>query len=355
MEASSRAPRGSSRVLAVAGLVALAAVLPFALAPSGNAPGARLAGIAVHAVVSLLTVALGVRLGLPLLAAAGGAVLFAVHPIHVDVVLDASELGVLAAAALGVATVLAHDLALRRESPALVALPLAALAAALACDRSASIAAAGALAWTALVDRRPWATRRGRALVLAAVHAGVLAGQLVFGGAAGLARMGQRTVALGHGLAALVLPLTVPADASRGAAPLTGDLEAFRSALSLTLLVALLVATFLVRRRRPALPFLAIWYTAALVPAAGMLAGRIDAERWLYLPSVAFCLGAAWLVHLGAERFEPAEQRPSVGWLVPSVALVLILVLGWRTARDASSWTGDPPPGPASAAGARAP
>lgn len=343
MEASKAAHRGSSRALAVAALVAFAAVLPFAVALFIEGGGAPLAGIAVHAVVSLLSAALGVRLGLPLPAAAGGAVLFAVHPVHVDVVLDPSELGGLAAAALAVATVLAHELALRRDSPAFVALPLAALAAALACDRSGSIAAAGALAWTAIVDRGPWSARRNRALGLSAVYAAVLVAQLVVGGTGGLARLGPRTVALGHGLATLVLPLTVAADESRGAAPLTGDLGAFRAALSVTLLVALVVAAFVVRRRRPGLAFLAVWYVAALVPVAAVLAGRIDAERWLYLPSVAFCLAAAWLVHIGAERFEPSEQRLRLGWLVPSIALVLLFVLGWRTARDASRWVADPP------------
>jgi len=355
MEASTGAHGGSPRVLAVAGLVALAAVLPFAIAFSGNATGAPIAGIALHAIVSLLAAALGGRLGLPFLAAAGGAVLFAVHPIHVDVVLDPSELGVLAAAALALVTVLAHDLALRRESPVSLGLPLATLAAAFACDRSASIAAAGALAWTALVDRKPWSARRNRVLALSTIYAALLAVQLALGGAGGLARLGQRTVALGHGLAALVLPLTVPADSTRGAVPLIGDPETLRSALSLTLLLAVLAAAFLARRRRPALAFLAIWYAAALVPAARELAVRIDAERWLYLPSVAFCLGAAWLVHLGAERFDPAEQRHRLGWLVPSMALALVLVLGWRTARDAAGWSGAQSSDAASPAGARPP
>jgi hypothetical protein len=78
--------------------------------------GFHATNVAVHALVSLLVLALALRLRLPLAAAAAGAVLFAIHPVHVEVVANVAGRKDSLATAFVILAVLAHAAALERSA-----------------------------------------------------------------------------------------------------------------------------------------------------------------------------------------------------------------------------------------------
>jgi Flp pilus assembly protein TadD len=90
------------------------------------------------------------------------------------------------------------------------------------------------------------------------------------------------------------------------------------------------------RRRAPLAAFAALWILLTLIPVLnlGALGRNVFAERYLYLPSVGFCLLAVWLADKVLSRL-PAGRRASVG----ACALILVMALyGAQTVRRNPDW-----------------
>lgn len=110
------------------------------------------------------------------------------------------------------------------------------------------------------------------------------------------------------------------------------------------LLVAALVwAIFWLRRREPLLSLALAWFWLTLVPALDIpkLGDNVFAERYLYIPTVGFCLLAAWALLWMMERAQqPVTRRAAyaaAGILVAFYSLVAVRRLpDWHD--DVSLW-----------------
>jgi len=249
-------------------------------------------------------------------------------------------------------TLLAHRAVLARGGSRL-ALPLLAFGAALLSKETGAVALGIVAAWDVVVepDRRRAAGRRALLLYggyILALALYLLARRAAVGSLGvpvamipfvenplphlpAPTRLMTATAVLGRGLWLLVWPRSLSADYSWNAIPpVTSPLDpAFLA--SLVILLALAAAAVLLRRSRPALTFLILWYLGAVFPTSNLLVpvGTIFGERLLYLPSVAFCLAVALLLH-------GLLARPAA-WPRLTGAAVLLL-LAWRTAAYASAW-----------------
>ena len=317
--------------------------------------GFHLANVLFHALVSVLVLALALRMGLPLGAAALGAVLFAVHPVHVEVVANVAGRKDAFAAAFVLLAVLGHRAALRREGAGWALLPPLAVAAALFSKETGAAALAVIGGWDLLLGRDAWRARRRRAVALYAVYLAELALYLWARHAAvgsvgalaaktpfvenplahvGLApRLLTAAAVIGKGLALLVLPASLSPDYSWNAIPVVTRVTDPRFLASAAAVVGICWAVLRVRRSRPVFAFLALWYGATLFPGSNLLlaVGTIFGERLLYLPSVALCLAAGALAAEAADR-GARVRRAAVALLAAAVALAA------RTVAYAAAW-----------------
>lgn len=366
-------------------------VAQFAYAALWNAGGGRPAlfhwyAVLLHVAVSLALFVLLQR-ALPRWAAALGALLFAVHPVHVEAVANiVGSAEVLAGlASLGFAFVLwrgerevAPGAPLRWDCAFLAAL-LYALALG-AKETAAALPAMGLLVWWG------WRARstRSEASAPAASDDPVADAR----GAAPLTlrdalRRGWRvwllcTVALGliavaryRVLGALAPDGSVVAYGIRGLSPLhrveimvgtwptVAELLAWPSRLSmfygpalvapragemmralLVLAVALAIVVLAVRaaRRGERRPAAALgWMTLAFLPASNLLVptGQVLAERTLYVPSIGALMLAAWLLDAGARRMPRAERGVP---LLAGLASTLAVAGALGTASGSANW-----------------
>ena len=318
--------------------------------------GFHLVNLLLHAGVSLLVLALALRLGLPLAGAAFAAALFAVHPIHVEVVANVAGRKDLLASGFALLALLAHDAALRKGR-LYAALPALALAAALFSKESGVAALAFIAAWDLLVARAEWSRHKARAAALYASYLAVFALYLwarhAAVGSIGVpsaeipfvenplahALLSERLLTavavLGRGLLLLLAPVSLSPDYSWDAIPLIHSAlsPAFlASATALAALTALAVAS---ARRQPAVAFAGALWGAALLPASNLLlpVGTIFGERLLYLPSVGFCLAlGAGVAALPFARFYAVAS---------AAACSLVVFLGAQSASHAAVWSDD--------------
>jgi hypothetical protein len=304
----------------------------------------------VHVGASLLVLALAGTL-MPPAAALAAALLFAVHPIHVEAV--ASVVGraeVLATLFAVLAALLyrAHgraDLTPRRSRTALGAAVLGAMLLALASKESA-------FATPALLLLIDWAGAREEG-VSAAVrfrrHAGLWAGTVVLAavwlllrarilgglagdypapGLAGTTAWQRLLIMLPlvpEYLRLFVFPARLSADYSPNFVPASPAFTA-RSLLGLAVLAGAVALAFWCRRRAVPVTFGIAWIGAALLVIGNVLvpSGVLVAERTLYLGSVGACLAIGWAWGRLLER------RADAAW-----ALLLVTV----TAGGLRSWT----------------
>ena len=318
-----------------------------------------------HAAATLLLAALLLRLGIASPVAVGAALLFAVHPVHVEAVAGLVGRAETQAAALVAAALV---LALRfcdgpaRRGLALSASLLAYFAANLT-KESAAVAPALlflCLAWRAeggLAARFRTAFRKGllvyagSAAVLGlvfALRARVLGGALKSGRTGifelenalaplpPLERAANACALFFRMLGRLVLPLRLSSDESAWSIrPLAaGEVLAWAAPA----LAAALVAAALWRLRARSVPALGFLFLAvAALPASNLLfpTGTIFAERLAYLPSAGLCLvAAAWLAG-GAGSFA-ALPRARLALLAAAT-----LALGARTIVRNPVWASD--------------
>jgi tetratricopeptide (TPR) repeat protein len=323
-------------------------------AVSGLAPWSyRLVNVLLHATITVLVCRLGRLWRLSPAAAGMGALLFAVHPVHVEVVAGVVGRRDLLAAVFTLWMVLAHRTAVARDGWRMV-LPVVAFAGAMLSKEVGVVAVAlvAAQDWltTPADRRRDLAADRGR-LVLYASYLFTLAGYLlvrsaVAGGvdvlgthpldnplvaASAGTRVATALAVLGKGLQLLVAPIALSPDYSYDAIPLVTSPTDWRLWSTLALLAILLWAATSRRVRELALLLAVTWYAIAIVPGSNLLlrSGTIFGERLLYLPSVAACLAGGYaLVAVGR------RQRQ----LALALGLAAIAAFSAQTVRYSAAW-----------------
>ncbi len=318
--------------------------------------------VALHAAATLALAALLLRVGVSPPASAAAALLFAVHPIHVEAVTSLVGRGEVQSA-LFTLLYLHAALFLRRGSRlAALGLAVTAYAAAVLTKESGAVAPALAFLLLAFVaqgslPRRLWgALVRGFPLFIlsAAVLVGVfrlrawVLGGSLRSGSSGIfevenalaplgpaARMVNAGVIFFRYLGRCAFPLHLSADESAWSIrplPVLSPL-----AIAAVLLLVLLTVTALARLSQgsaPALGFL--FFALALLPTGNVLfpIGTIFAERLAYLPSAGICLiGGALLAGSASGSLSRSSAR---GRVFVAVAVLLSV----RTiVRNAAWWT----------------
>ena len=89
--------------------------------------------------------------------------------------------------------------------------------------------------------------------------------------------------------------------------------------------LAALLAALGIRKREPVLSFLLIWWPVTLVPVLNIrfLSSPLVADRHSYLPSVGLCLAIAYLAFLWLPRHVVSPRLPAL--VVPPVVLLMVL------------------------------
>ncbi len=298
--------------------------------------GYRLVSWALHGACVGLVAALATVLGLGEAAALAAALVFALHPLHVEAVTGVVGQGELLQTALAVAAVLAF---VRRGAAAALAWPLLALAALLAKESAIVTPALAALTAAWVRARRGAASARAPLGALAMVP--VLAAYFwvrgrVLGGVAGVADVS----AIENPLVDVALPGRIVAGAwllTRYAwlhlvpVPLSVDwgLDCLRPPTRLAELAGVAslagcagVATAAVLRARSLGSWVAGWFVLALAIAANVAfpIGTIFGERLAYLASVGVAIGGGALLAALA-RWKPRAARPLAAALLGLFAL----------------------------------
>jgi protein O-mannosyl-transferase len=336
----------------------------------GDNPAAfRAVNLLLHVAATLLLARFLLELRLSRAVAIGAALLFSVHPIHVEAIAGVVGRGETQAAALTLASLIlarrAADPTARRRglafAGALVAFLLAVLtkesaaaAPALLLVALASDSEGGPLSRIARAARAGWPYVAGAAAILAGVFA---VRRLVLGGALKaaatgifelenplaplrpLARAANASAVLFRYAGGLALPLRLSADESAWSIPLLTPRDAlFWAAPALLAALAVASAWRLLHagnRRPEALGFLL--FLVAFLPASNLLfpTGTIFAERLAYLPSAGFCVAAAAAI---------AGRAPGLRALGPGRRALLgaaVVLLAARTVVRDPVWESD--------------
>jgi hypothetical protein len=302
----------------------------------GLAPaGFRLTNVAWHAATAVLLYAVGVRLLGIATAALVAALVFAVHPIHVEAVAYVAGRSDPLAAALLLGAVLAFlrgDQVGRLASAGLYFLALLAREAVLVLPLLLLVV--DRVPPTRIPRRharRPFRDYWPYALVLAVY--GVLRAVSVAPGAApatAAVPLGFRLLTTAEVVVQYLAILVVPRGLhmERAVTPVTSILDP--AALAATVAVGALVATAVWMRSRAWPVSLGVaWFLGALLPVTNVVPlATFMAEHWLYVPVMGLCLAVGW-----------AAARTTAGIVVVAVAIVIFSGLTvrrtfeWRDAR----------------------
>src|SRR6266540_3552547 len=274
----------------------------------------------------------------PRLVAAVAAGLFVLHPVHVESVAGLAQRKDVISGLLCFAGLLAFQRWAERGGTRAYAVALAALVLAILAKATAVVfpglaaLVAFRLAWR---DRRVKLGLAGLAatgLLLAGILAreaaatGILSGQTV--------PVWLRVLTYGKAAAWYARMLLVPWPLSviHDVGPVTSPLDPGALA-ALAVIAALAVLGVRHARRYPVLVFSLAWFLVAIVPVSGLLpAPNLVAERYLFLPSVAFALAAAWLVvDASALRGHAAAVVAASAIAILHAGVVAVRVAEWRT------------------------
>lgn len=313
----------------------------------------HLVNVLLHGVVSALVLLLGFRLGLPAEAAGIAALLFAVHPIHVEAVANVVGRKELLAGIFLLALVLAHRRAWQRGGLAML-WPLLAFAAAML-SKEVGVVGIGLVAMLDFLfsGQRPRnSLERRRSAGLYAGYAGLLllfllihrsvAGSLspdqipfIDNPAAHAGPWVRRLTAvgvLGKGLRLQFFPLGQSPDYSFNAISLIESPLDPRVLVTVAVLGSWLWLGFGLRQKAPVVLMAAGWYLVTVLPGSNLLfpVGTIFGERLLYVPSIGLALFAGWAVHGMLGKGIRRVQLAAIAGL--------ILLLGTGSMRYASVW-----------------
>lgn len=290
----------------------------------GDAPTAfHVVNIVAHAVVSVLVLLLGRKLRLPGAAALWGALLFAVHPIHVESVTWVSALKDPMFTGFMLGSVLSFLRYRERGRARDYVLCVVLMVAALLCKSLALSTPVLLLAierW--LEPRSPWRTSLARVAAPALIAALFLVQFTLIGKINGVVipphggSWGQHVFLMSWALVRYVQQVVAPTSfrIHHCFEPLEGVADPRLLAIVLVLVAIVAAVSFTWRRQRLA-GLLIVWFFACLLPVANIVPfPAIMADRYLYSPSVAACLLLGWgLTSLGERR----------RWMVLAATVVL--------------------------------
>jgi Tfp pilus assembly protein PilF len=302
--------------------------------------GFHLTNVLAHVAVTLAVLAIARRAMAGSLAAAISALAFALHPLHTESVSFVSGRTDVIATLFVLLALLAYDRGRDRERGDFLVWSLGAYLLALLAKEVAIALPAVLVVWDWLVrgdlgDRRAVKRAAARYAAYCAV-AGLYLGLRVFalgglvesGGAAWGTPLARALTTLK--IAAAYVWITIvpyPANAFYAVVP-EGVSPGPWWWLAAAGLVVALGATAWAVRRAPVPGFGALWFWITLVPSVAVnlmpLPSPIMAERFLYLPTVGFCLVLGWTASrlLGPVEWGRATQlRP-----VPSLGLAAVLL-----------------------------
>ena len=320
-------------------------ILSFALdwhASGGDPRWFHAVNVLWHAAATFLVGWLAAELLAPV-AAGIAALLFAVHPVHVEAVSNVVGRLEPMAAVLVLAALIAH----RRASffaPACFALALLAKESAIVL--LALVAANDMLLerdWRSAFRSRRWlyAGYGGVALAYAATLAAVFHDRALrvparaLAGADAVQRLDIAGRVIPHYVRLLIAPVELSASyAPNVISPAPGISVGTAAGFAITVVFGFALAVVLRRRRWPVMAFSLIWIPVALAPVSNVLfsSGVVLAERTLYLASVGACIGAGAV----AERFL-VHRWPMVAAATASV----VLAFGIRTWTRTPVWSDD--------------
>jgi hypothetical protein len=294
----------------------------------------------LHALASLLVFALLRKTGAALPETMLGTLLFAVHPVHTEAVAWVVGRAELLAAAFGLASVLLYARHRRTSGRSSLFGSVVCYLAALGSKETAAVVPAALLAGEALglfdaTNGRGMSMRRVGTVVLGygAAFAAYCAVRIAVLGSFGVAPeadvfalepTGTRLrTAIGGVFEYLrlgILPTDLRIDYSHLRNP--GSAAWWRFVAGFATLASLTILAYRLRRRAPRLTWAVIWFGLFLLPVSNLAIpiGSVLAERFLYLPSVAFSLAAAEGLRLARARGSPAVTTT----VVAAAALVLI-------------------------------
>ena len=318
----------------------------------------HLVNVVLHAGTSALVVLLASSLGLSVPVGALAGALFAVHPIHGEVVAAVVGRSALLAGALALLALFWQRRAVEGERATLLTAAVAGAyaLALLAHEQAIALLVLLPLAGFVPVERASrTSTRAPRALLLVAI-AGITLGYvalrhaalgyviapadaIAFGANPAASaepplRMLTALKVLAHAVWLLLVPARLSADYSYAHVPVVGSASELGAVLGMLTAIALLGVAVVVRRSPAAL----FWYVFALstyLPVSNLFfpVDTIFREGLLYLPSIGFCALLAM-----------ALLRPTgVAWRAGTAVVAAVLVLGWSvgTVRRNLVWHDD--------------
>ena len=293
------------------------------------------------------------------LMALGGAVLFAVHPVHTEAVAWVTGRPELLAAFWGLLAFVAHRRA-DRGMPKASLWRIAALAAwlvALGAKEMAATLPLLLLMTDALLGRpsgwwrpRRLATRYGpyaAAAVAYVVYRWSVVGRLGVGTANQYfqdAPLSVRVPTMLKVAAAYVGRLIFPVNlnADWRVAHASGLTDGALPLLALALLVGLVGLAWAVRRTATPVAWGILWSGLALLPVSNLVPfGALAAERFLYFSSVGACVALAWVMtRVARPRKEGSSQAPG-NPLAGALVLAVLVLFSANTIKRNQDWSND--------------
>lgn len=270
--------------------------------------------ILLHAAVSVLVMFLAMSLGAPVAASGIAAILFGVHPAHVEVVANIAGRKEALMAGLLLAGLLARHVGLRKGGAWQLAAATLYLLAILS-KETAIVGLPVILLWDRLLRgaENPDGARRRRhsywlwagAVLLYAVMRWNAVGGLAppeipfLDNPAAHAGLGSRVMTaftvLALGVWHIVAPIDLSPDYSFNAIPIVSSLWDGRFLIAIGTIATMVALVLRWHRKSPVLVLALMWYLLAILPASNLILpiGTIFGDRMLYLPSTAvFALAA---------------------------------------------------------------
>jgi hypothetical protein len=310
----------------------------------------HVSNLVIHAAASVLVMFLAMALGLPVAASGIAALIFALHPAHVEVVANVAGRKESLMAGLLVGAVLARLRGLRGKTPWLVGSAALYLAAMLTKETAVVgaalvVAVDGYAARTGSEAERSrrylsywlWAVALGLYVVLRwnAVGGVALADIPYLDNPAAQEGLSTRILTgistLGLGARHLAWPIGLSPDYSFNAWPLVTQPSDLRFLLPGAALAGIILVAVRYRRIFPILGLATAWYILAVLPGSNLLLpiGTVFGDRLLYLPSI----GLALLLAAALAAVPHGLRRP-----LGVFAAGLAALLGVLAASYAAAW-----------------